>query len=146
MSTTHEPIRAALLGSGLFATGAYLPSLQEVPGIHIQAVWSRSEKGARTLEDKAKSLGFPALEARFGDAGLETTLKEESINAVILVLPITAQPDIIRRAWKAGKHVISEKPIGRDVKEAKELIAEYENEFKPKGLIWRVAESEFHSV
>jgi predicted dehydrogenase len=70
-------------------------------------------------------------------------LGDKSIEAVILVLPITVQPDMIRRAWRAGKHVLSEKPLGRDVAEGKALIREYENEWKPNGLIWRVAESKY---
>jgi len=139
---THAPVRAALLGSGLFATGAYLPSLKGVTNLTINTVWSRSEKSARNLETKAQELGFPAFDTQFGPEGLDAVLANKDIDAVILVLPITAQPDIIRRAWKAGKHVLSEKPLGRDIAEAKALVDEYEKEYKPKGLVWRVAESE----
>jgi hypothetical protein len=60
----------------------------------------------------------------------------------MFVLPITTQPELIRRAWRAGKHVLSEKPVAKDVKSAQELIKEYEEVYKPKGLIWKVAESE----
>jgi predicted dehydrogenase len=59
----------------------------------------------------------------------------------MIVLPITAQPDMVIKALEAGKHVLSEKPIGKDVKTAKALVEEYEKRFQPKGLIWRVAES-----
>jgi hypothetical protein len=37
---------------------------------------------------------------------------------------------------------MSEKPVGKDVKTARETIEEYEKTYLPKGLIWRVAESE----
>lgn len=35
---------------------------------------------------------------------------------------------------------LSQKPIAKDVASAKKLIETYEKEYKPKGLIWRVAE------
>jgi predicted dehydrogenase len=74
--------------------------------------------------------------------GLDALLADASVDAIAFVLPITAQPDLIIKALKAGKHVISEKPIAKDVATAKALIETYEKEYKPKGLIWRVAESE----
>lgn len=35
-------------------------------------------------------------------------LKREDVQAVIVALPISSQPEIIEKAWKAGKHVLSE--------------------------------------
>ncbi len=81
-----------------------------------------------------------------GADGLDALLADSSIDAIAFVLPITAQPDLIIKALTAGKHVISEKPVGKDVATAKALIETYEKEFKPKGLIWRVAESEFSTA
>lgn len=37
-----------------------------------------------------------------------------------------------------------QKPIAKDVATAKKLIETYESEYKPKGLIWRVAENFAH--
>jgi predicted dehydrogenase len=50
---------------------------------------------------------------------------------------------MVIKCLEAGKHVLSEKPIGKDIKTAKALVEEYEKRFAPKGLIWRVAESKF---
>ena len=41
----------------------------------------------------------------------------------------------------AGKHVLSEKPVAPDVAGGIALIKEYNETYKPKGLIWRVAEN-----
>lgn len=38
-------------------------------------------------------------------------------------LPILAQPEYIKKALAAGKHVLAEKPIAKDVATAKELVA-----------------------
>lgn len=93
------------------------------------------------MRAKYTSVGAPSPQLLYGDDGLEAVLANKEIDAVLFVLPITKQPDLVRKAWKAGKHVLSEKPLARDVKEAVELIEEYERDYKPKGLIWRVAES-----
>lgn len=75
------------------------------------------------------------------DGNLDALLARKDIQAVIVVLPITAQPPIIVQALEAGKHVISEKPIAPTVKEGIKLINTYESVYKPRGLVWRVAEN-----
>lgn len=45
------------------------------------------------------------------DAGLDALLKRQDIDTVVMALPIAAQPAIIEKAWRAGKSVISEKPV-----------------------------------
>ncbi|OWT39076.1 NAD-binding Rossmann fold oxidoreductase family protein [Cryptococcus neoformans Bt1] len=137
----------ALLGSGVFAQASYVPallSLARFKTLVLHTVWSRSESSAQTLYAKYTSVGAPSPQLLYGDDGLEAVLANKEIDAVLFVLPITKQPDLVRKAWKAGKHVLSEKPLARDVKEAVELIEEYERDYKPKGLIWRVAENYAH--
>lgn len=137
----HAPVRAALLGSGLFATNSYLPSLVGVPGLSVTAVWSRSEKSVTVLAEKASELSLPVPSVFHGDDGLASILADKEVRAVVMVLPLGVQPDLIRKCWAAGKHVISEKPIGRDVAQARELIEEWERDWAHKGIVWRVAES-----
>lgn len=45
---------------------------------------------------------------------------------MVVALPIVSQPDYIKKALAAGKHVLSEKPIAKDVATARELLAWYE--------------------
>jgi len=75
------------------------------------------------------------------EGGLDTLLSRSDIQAVIVVLPLTQQPEIVLRALAAGKNVLSEKPVAKDVKTGLSLIEKWEKDFKPKGLIWRVAEN-----
>jgi hypothetical protein len=84
--------------------------------------------------------------AEGGDAAeasiaLDALLGREDVQAVIVVLPITMQPDVVLCALKAGKHVLSEKPIAPNVKDGAKLIAKYRSEYMPKRLIWRIAEN-----
>ena len=74
-------------------------------------------------------------------ANLDALLARSDIDAVIIALPITVQPSIVRKALAAGKHVLSEKPVSPDVASGIELITEYNATYKPKGLVWRIAEN-----
>ena len=68
-------------------------------------------------------------------------------------MPIEVQPDYIRKALKAGKHVLSEKPIAKDLVTARELLDWYhhsdarekdgggDNGRKSLGGTWSVAEN-----
>lgn len=51
------------------------------------------------------------------------------------------QPEFIRKALSAGKHVISEKPIAKDVATAQELVQWYHSNIDTKKVLWGVAEN-----
>ncbi|KAA1474590.1 NAD(P)-binding protein [Dentipellis sp. KUC8613] len=147
MSSTDLP-GFAILGAGIFATEAHLPAVAKIgpAAPPLKAIYSRSLKSAASLAEAAKaSLTLPDAPAVYHDgdptASLDVLLARPDITAVLLVLPICTQPDIIRRALAAGKHVLSEKPVAPDVAAGAELIRTYEAEYKPKGLVWRVAEN-----
>ncbi|TFY52528.1 hypothetical protein EVJ58_g9970, partial [Rhodofomes roseus] len=142
------PTGIAILGSGIFAKEAHLPAIATVgPSVvELKAIYSRSEKGAASLaEDAQAALKLASRPDVYFDAApngnLDALLVRPDIQAVIVVLPITTQPGIIRKALAAGKHVLSEKPVAPDVASGLELIKDYETDYKPKGLIWRVAEN-----
>ncbi|KAF8889724.1 hypothetical protein CPB84DRAFT_1837527 [Gymnopilus junonius] len=104
------------MAKGIAILGAGIFAKEALP---LKAVYSRSEK----------------------TTDLDALLARTDITAVIVVLPITLQPSIILKALAAGKHVLSEKPVAPDVKQGLDLIATYEQVYKPKGLIWRIAEN-----
>jgi len=138
----------AILGAGIFAKEAHVPALaalgDSVP--QLRAVYSRSEASARNLaESAAVLLHLKEVPTVYHDgdkeSNLDALLSKPDITAVIVVLPITLQPFIILKALAAGKHVLSEKPVAPDVKTGLGLINKYNELYKPKGLIWRVAEN-----
>ncbi|KAG6840904.1 hypothetical protein C0991_003365 [Blastosporella zonata] len=139
----------AILGAGIFAKEAHLPALVALGASAppLRAVYSRSAKSAQDFADAAvQSLGLSSPPTVYHDSDspssdLDALLARSDISAVIIVLPITLQPSIILKALAAGKHVISEKPVAPDVKQGLELIKQYNELYKPKGLIWRVAEN-----
>ncbi|OAA55497.1 NAD(P)-binding domain protein [Niveomyces insectorum RCEF 264] len=130
----------ALLGAGIFPTEA----LRRI-NANLKAIYSRSKKSAASLLAAAEKLGFPASEIKlYSDDSegheLNALLANADIGAVVIALPIPVQPTVIRRALAAGKHVLAEKPIAKDVASARELIADYQKQFEPKGLVLSIAE------
>jgi predicted dehydrogenase len=112
----------------------------------LVAVYSRSENSATDFANVSASslkLASPPAVYHDGDASrnLDALLARSDVKSVIVVLPIRLQPSIILKAFAAGKHVISEKPVAPDVASGLDLIATYLKDYKPKGIIWRVAEN-----
>ncbi|KAE8550243.1 hypothetical protein EYB25_006464 [Talaromyces marneffei] len=132
-------IGVAILGAGLFGKDQYLPAVKGSSSYTLKAVYSRSQKSSTKLGEEA---GVDAYydNPETPDRSLSNLLERSDIDAVIIALPITVQPDIIRAAWKAGKHVLSEKPVAKDSTGARQLIADYEP-YKAKGQVWAVAEN-----
>src|SRR5258708_29016971 len=99
------PIRIALLGSGIFAREKHLPALiAPGSGFQIVGIYSRSKENAQSLAATVPYpvdtfTEFPALLAR------------DDVDAVDIILPIAVQPAAVETALKAGKHVISDKPV-----------------------------------
>lgn len=112
----------------------------------LKAVYSRSQKSAQALALEAATtlkLESPPTVYFDGDSttDLDALLKRTDVAAVIVVLPITHQPSVVVKALAAGKHVLSEKPVAPDVAAGVKLITTFNSQFKPKGLVWRVAEN-----
>lgn len=67
-------------------------------------------------------------------------LAKKDLDVVIVALPIGIQPHVIKQALLAGKHVLSEKPIAKDVANAKDLV-EFYRKLGPNAPHWGVAEN-----
>lgn len=108
---------------------------------NIRAVYSRSTKSAQSLVTAAGELGVSGIEVYSDEKdGLAPLLQRNDITAVLVVLPILVQPAVVRQALAAGKHVLCEKPIAKDVQTAVDLIKEYEKTYAPRGLVLSIAE------
>ena len=70
---------------------------------------------------------------------LDNLLARDDISTVLVCLPISVQPSIIRKAIAAGKHVFSEKPVAKDLDEAQKLLDWYNSQTNPP--LWGVAEN-----
>lgn len=112
---------------------------------NVLAVYSRSQKSANSVVEAVNSAaGASTTVDVYSDEkpghGLDELLQRPDIEAVIVLLPILVGPDVVRKCLAAGKHVLAEKPIAKDVATGSALIADYENTYVPRNLVYSVAE------
>ncbi|KAI5476177.1 hypothetical protein MNV49_000338 [Pseudohyphozyma bogoriensis] len=109
------------------------------------AVYSRSSSTAQSLIEVATELLGKKPDLYSDDTKpLDELLAKKDVDAVIIAAPIPYQPALIKRAWAAGKHVASEKPVAGNVKDAEELIKLYKSDYEKKGIKWHVLENYVH--
>jgi len=115
----------------------HLPAVKATSQLNLKAIYSRSLKSAKALNVN--------VDLYSDDAGAGKTyhdlLLRSDIDAVIIALPITSQPEYIEAALAAGKHVLSEKPIAADLKRAEHLIKYYKSDKVKNKATWGVAEN-----
>ncbi|WP_431807412.1 Gfo/Idh/MocA family protein [Microbacterium paraoxydans] len=104
-------IRAGILGGGFMAR-VHRAAARDAGG-ELRAVATRSAAGGR---DAAQALGADRAEA---DA--DALLDAADIDVVHICTPNATHADLARRALRAGKHVICEKPLATTAADAREL-------------------------
>lgn len=130
--SNENPIRIALIGAGIFAREVHIPALQSLDStFDIVAMYSRTEAAATALAAQ-----LPGQVATYTD--LPTLLARDDIEAVDVILPITVMPGAVELALRAGKHVISEKPLAPDGVIGRWLLAKYAER---TGQVWMVGEN-----
>ncbi|KAJ5947249.1 hypothetical protein N7466_000264 [Penicillium verhagenii] len=129
-------IGIAIIGSGNFAKEQHLA----VKDLTLKAIYSRSLKSAQDLASTTTNIDLYSEDSGEGHS-YSDLLARSDISAVIIALPILVQPDFIRQALLAGKHVLSEKPIAKDVATARELLAWYQKNIDASKVFWAVGEN-----
>ncbi|KAJ5558570.1 hypothetical protein N7535_008786 [Penicillium sp. DV-2018c] len=133
-------IGVAIIGSGLFAKEQHLPAVQAASNFQLKAIYSRSLKSAQDLASGTSEIDLYSEDSGSGKS-YDDILARSDIGAVIIALPILVQPEFIRKALLAGKHVLSEKPIAKDVATAQELLQWYKSNIDPSKVFWAVGEN-----
>ncbi len=77
--------------------------------------------GSRTLESAEAFKAEHGLERAYGS--YEAVLEDPEITAVYIPLPTTMHREWTIRCAEAGKHVLCEKPVGRDMAEVESMVA-----------------------
>src|SRR5437868_771951 len=81
-------------------------------GTRLVAVTDRDADVARAVADRHGADVAPDL-----DAGLE----RDDVEAVVVATPHADHGEAVRRGLEAGKHVLCEKPLSIDAREARDL-------------------------
>ncbi|KAJ5585055.1 uncharacterized protein N7459_004855 [Penicillium hispanicum] len=108
--------------------------------LQLKAIYSRSLKSAQSLAGGTTEVDLYSDDSGAGKSYADL-LARSDIGAVIIALPILVQPEFIRKALTAGKHVLSEKPIAKDVATAQKLLQWYRANIDASKTFWAVGEN-----
>ncbi len=109
-----EPLRWGILSTAAIGTDTVIPAIQAAANCRVTAIASRSEATGRAAADR---LGIPTVHV-----GYEALLADPEVEAVYNPLPNHLHAEWTIAAARAGKHVLCEKPLARDVAEATTMI------------------------
>ena len=110
-----KKIKVGVIGAGGIAQAAHLPSYQNVPGVEIVAVADVRRDAAHAA---AQKFGIPRVFTSY-----EKLLALEEIEAVSVCTPNAFHKGPTLAALEAGKHVLVEKPMATNAREAAAMIA-----------------------
>ncbi len=106
-------MKAAVIGAGRWGTN-YIRTFAEI-GVEVKWICARSEETLKKAADAAK------VKAK-ATTKYEDILNDREVEAVAIVTPGSTHYRIAKDALKAGKHVLAEKPLALNSKEAQELV------------------------
>jgi len=108
-----EKTKIAVIGLGGIAQLVHLPILSKLGNVEISAV-------ADINKNRLKSVGEKFfITKQFSD--YRELLATQDVDAVIIATPTNTHSEIAIECLKAKKHVLIEKPIARNLAEAKEI-------------------------
>ena len=109
-----KTFNVGIIGSGGIASHAHLPALEKQEDVKIMAICDIKEEAMKENVEKYK------IPHQFTD--YNKLLEMPEIDAVHICTPNDTHMDPTIQALKAGKHVICEKPIGRNAAEGKAMV------------------------
>ncbi|USI73232.1 Gfo/Idh/MocA family protein [Sphingomonas morindae] len=117
--TEGSPVGVAVVGLGTLSQGQILPALRTTKRARLVALVSGHADKARRL---AADHGLPAS-AIYDYDGFDRIAADPRIDIVYIVLPNALHAPFTLRAFKAGKHVLCEKPMATNVADAEAMVA-----------------------
>jgi predicted dehydrogenase len=112
-------IRVGVIGGGLIAQAAHLPSLRRLDDRFALA--ALADPSPRVREQVGRRFAIPATHATW-----EALLDREALDAVLVCTPHSAHTEPILAALEAGLHVFVEKPLCIRLEDADRIVAAQE--------------------
>jgi predicted dehydrogenase len=135
-SSASRRIRVGAIGTGLAMEKLHWPALERLA--------DRFEVVAFAERDRANAehfAGYGGVPMDRWTSDYRELLRRDDVEAVVILLPIPLLYEVARAALEAGKHVLCEKPPGRDLDEGRQFLR-LEQEFTNQKLL--VAENFFY--
>jgi predicted dehydrogenase len=109
----RDTIRVGVIGTG-FGASVHVPALRRVPGVDVTAICGAHRDKLRSV---ASSLRVPSM---FQD--YRELLDSGEVDAVTIATPPHLHHPMVLAACEAGVHVLCEKPMARNVAEARDML------------------------
>lgn len=142
-SNADKKVKWGIMGTASIVRKKFAPALHRAGNARLKALASRSSSRAeKFVEEYIPSAGVDSESDESSIeiyASYEELLEDEEIDAVYISLPNHMHYTWSRRALKAGKHVLCEKPLVLSSGEGEELfrLAEKEGRFLMEGFMYR---------
>ncbi|MEX0284669.1 MAG: Gfo/Idh/MocA family protein [Paracoccaceae bacterium] len=121
----ERAIKLAVIGLGM-ASKPHLAALKQLaPGVEVAGIYARSPERREEVSD---SWGWPAFKS------IEDIAASDA-DAAILITPPNARAEIVEELAKAGKAILMEKPVERDLQRATQLVELCEAADVPLGIV-----------
>jgi glucose-fructose oxidoreductase len=114
-----ERIGVAVVGLGKLSLEQIIPALRKTTGVKLAALVSGHPDKARRV---AAENNLPA-DAIYSYEDFDRIARDPRVGIVYIVLPNFLHKEYTIRAFKAGKHVLCEKPMATTVADAEAMIA-----------------------
>jgi len=132
-------MRTGIIGTGFWASQTHAPVVAAHPDLQLTGVWGRDPARTASLAADFETNAFTDIDALL-----------DSVEAVILTVPPTAQPDLAIRAARAGVHLLLEKPLALSLEDAVKIRDEVEahdvaalvfftSRYRPEQRAWMAA-------
>jgi predicted dehydrogenase len=106
-------MKVCVIGCGAVARRAHIPVFQSIPGVEVASVVDTNESLAKQV---SKEFGIKEYYTDYRRA------LRDDITLASICTPSFTHAEIAIQAAKLGKHVLVEKPLAMNVKEAKEVL------------------------
>lgn len=105
-------MKAAIFGAGLMG-GVHAASLASIPEVTLKWIVDRNKTRGRELAAK--------YEAKW-TSDADAAIKDPETGIIIHALPTPNRISFLKRYLREGKHVLCEKPLARNLSEAREIL------------------------
>lgn len=109
-----EKIRLAVIGAGAIAQVAHIPTWKKLPDVELVAVCDTVKARAKAVAEKFRIPRYYTND--------DEVLKLDDIHAVDVCVPTNVHMPVATAALSAGKHVLVEKPMARNVEESEKML------------------------
>ncbi len=109
-----DKIRTVVVGAGYFTTAVHLPAMKANGDLDIVAICRRS---VDLLKPVAERFGIPRMYADYKEM-----IDKEKPDAVMVITSVAATKEVASYAMEKGIPTMLEKPPGKDVAEARQLV------------------------